>query len=214
MELELVWKEGGRLFLDRKRVELLESIQKYGSLSKAAKACEISYKGAWDTLQSMSQLAGVKLFDTKTGGNAGGGTKLTKEALEILKRYKERTAKLFDKKIQKLNTLPVIIERIKKKGHDAVILGRFGSYNLKARVSWRDLAQLGLKEGDPALFLFKSHGCKGDENCMEGMLLESGKKEVKVMVEDETIWVQKYRLKGSSVHFCIDSKSIFVAKAE
>ncbi|MRI58297.1 MAG: hypothetical protein C6H99_02190 [Epsilonproteobacteria bacterium] len=212
MELELVWKEGDRLFLDQKRAELLESIQKHGSLSKAAKECGMSYKGAWDTLQSMSQLAGTRLFESRIGGSRGGGTKLSQEALDLLKRYKEQRSKLFEKKIQHLNTLPVTIDRVKKKGDEVLVWGLFGSYRLKARVLGEAWEELGLQEGQRALFLFKPFGCKGEENRMEGILLESGKKMVKVLVEDEVVWVYKYRLKGSSVHFFVDPKSIVVAK--
>ena len=216
MELELVWKEDGALFLDAKRVTLLESIQKYGSLSKAARQCGMSYKAAWDTLQTLSRLAGCKLFSTQSGGVGGGGTTLTKEAQNYIQRYKHYSAKLSWERLQTeaLNTLLVRIERIKRKSGEDVIWGRFAKYSIKARMAPGSADGLGLSEGDEALFLFKAYGCKGDENCMEGLLLESGKKGVKVLVEDESVWITRYRLKGSSVHFCIDPKSIVVAKVE
>ena len=215
MELELVWKERGRLFLDERRVALLESIRKHGSLTKAAKECNISYKAAWDNLQALSELAGCKLVSTKTGGNGGGGSALTKEAEELVDRYRSFKAKLFHERMQteELNKLPVTIERIKKKSEEGIVWGRFARYSLKARLPLESLEKLGLREGESAIFMFKSYGCKGDENCMEGVLLESGKRGVKVMVADEVVRVSKYRLKGSLVHFCVDPKSIVVAKA-
>jgi molybdate transport system regulatory protein len=44
----------GRNFLGRGRVELLQRIRETGSISKAAKSMKMSYKAAWDAVNSMN----------------------------------------------------------------------------------------------------------------------------------------------------------------
>ncbi len=44
----------GRNFLGRGRVELLQRIRETGSIARAAKAMKMSYKAAWDAVDSMN----------------------------------------------------------------------------------------------------------------------------------------------------------------
>jgi len=46
-------------------------------ISKAAKSMEMSYKHAWDLVQSMNRLSPVPLVVTATGGKDGGGAQLS-----------------------------------------------------------------------------------------------------------------------------------------
>ena len=73
-----VWLEGPtERFLGVGRLELLTHIQASGSISKAAAAMGMSYKRAWDLVQSMNAQAREPLVTTQTGGSRGGGTSLT-----------------------------------------------------------------------------------------------------------------------------------------
>ena len=73
-----VWLEGpGERFLGIGRLELLTYIQATGSISKAAAAMGMSYKRAWDLVQSMNNQAREPLVATQAGGSRGGGTSLT-----------------------------------------------------------------------------------------------------------------------------------------
>lgn len=73
-----VWLEGPtERFLGIGRLELLTHIQATGSISKAAAAMGMSYKRAWDLVQSMNSQAREPLVITQTGGSRGGGTQLT-----------------------------------------------------------------------------------------------------------------------------------------
>ncbi len=74
-------------FLGKGRIELLKNIDRYGSLSKAAKAMNMSYKAAWDSLNEMKKLSSKKLIISNTGGSGGGGSRLTKSAKEYIKMY-------------------------------------------------------------------------------------------------------------------------------
>ncbi len=53
-----------------KRLEVLRSMHHAGSISEAARANGVSYKAAWQALETLSNLAGVPLVD-KGGGRLG-----------------------------------------------------------------------------------------------------------------------------------------------
>ena len=69
------------------RESLFKAIHKLGSINKAAKDINLSYRKALSYIQSMEQRLETKLVIRKTGGLHGGGASLTKEAKELLKKY-------------------------------------------------------------------------------------------------------------------------------
>lgn len=74
-------------FLGKGRIELLKLIEQTGSINKAAKTMKMSYKAAWDAIDSMNNLAEAPLVERSTGGKGGGGTKLTAYAKEIITTF-------------------------------------------------------------------------------------------------------------------------------
>lgn len=85
-----IWiKKDDRSFIGRGRVELLQNIQIYGSISKAAKEMKMSYKAAWDSVDIMNKLANKPLVIKVTGGKGGGGTVITSHAKELIQAYEE-----------------------------------------------------------------------------------------------------------------------------
>ena len=79
--------ESGERFMGIGRMELLQHIQRTGSISQAARAMGMSYKRAWDLVQSLNQLAGHPLVLTQAGGQKGGGTLLTEAGQTYLAQY-------------------------------------------------------------------------------------------------------------------------------
>ena len=67
-----------------RRIEVLRRIQESGSISEAARQVGISYKAAWQALDTLSNLAGVELVHRSVGGKGGGGAVLTPDALLLL----------------------------------------------------------------------------------------------------------------------------------
>ena len=55
------------------RIQLLEAIERLGSLSQAAKSIPMSYRAAWDALDEMNNLAEQPLVIRTAGGKNGGG---------------------------------------------------------------------------------------------------------------------------------------------
>lgn len=75
-------------FLNDNRIRLLDAIAEHGSLSAAARSLPISYKAAWDALDSMNNLSVEALVVRSTGGKNGGGTILTAYAKKLISMYK------------------------------------------------------------------------------------------------------------------------------
>ncbi|MGB9712758.1 MAG: winged helix-turn-helix domain-containing protein [Dissulfurimicrobium sp.] len=86
-----IWIEGpgGETFLGFGRVTLLQRIAEYGSISQAARSMDMSYKHAWDLVDSMNRGAGRLLVETSTGGKGGGGTRLTDAGREAIRLFWE-----------------------------------------------------------------------------------------------------------------------------
>jgi len=77
-----------KAFLESRRIDLLEKIEEHGSISKASKAAGMSYKGAWDAINSMNNLADKPLTINMTGGRHGGGTVLTEEGRSLVRMFR------------------------------------------------------------------------------------------------------------------------------
>jgi len=75
-------------FLGDKRIRLLEAIDKFGSISQAAKAVPLSYKAAWDAVDDMNNVAPEPLVNRAAGGRHGGGTELTAFARRLIAFYR------------------------------------------------------------------------------------------------------------------------------
>jgi molybdate transport system regulatory protein len=58
-------------------LELLERIDREGSISAAATAMGMGYKAAWQAVESLNNRAGQALVERQAGGARGGGTALT-----------------------------------------------------------------------------------------------------------------------------------------
>ena len=85
-----VWIEiNGEPVFGRGRRFLLEAIDRYGSINRAAKEINISYRKAWSYIKAMEDRLGIKLVNRRVGGKNGGGAELTEEAREFLRRYGE-----------------------------------------------------------------------------------------------------------------------------
>ncbi|MDF7676603.1 TOBE domain-containing protein [Neisseriaceae bacterium ESL0693] len=74
---ELMATLNGQRIGSSKRIELLENIYRFGSISQAAKAIPMSYKAAWDAVNELNQLATEPLVIRHTGGQGGGQSILT-----------------------------------------------------------------------------------------------------------------------------------------
>ena len=69
------------------RMGLLRAVAEHGSITQAAKAFGMSYKGAWDAIDAMNALSGTPLVERSTGGRGGGFTRLTDHGRRLVERF-------------------------------------------------------------------------------------------------------------------------------
>jgi molybdate transport system regulatory protein len=85
-----IWIEGeDGMFLGNGRVNLLKAIKETGSLSKAAKQMKLSYKKAWNLLDSVNKNAKEPVVHTATGGKDGGGAEVTPYGKELIRKFEQ-----------------------------------------------------------------------------------------------------------------------------
>ena len=72
-----------------KRVEILRRVGALGSISQAARDAGVSYKAAWQALDTLSNLAGAALVERAVGGAGGGGARLTPAGERVLQAADE-----------------------------------------------------------------------------------------------------------------------------
>ena len=83
-----IWfSSGDQKWGSEKRMALLAAIDDEGSITAAAKRVGLSYKAAWDAVDTMNNLAGEPLVNRSTGGSRGGGATLTARARELIQLY-------------------------------------------------------------------------------------------------------------------------------
>ena len=75
------------------KVDLLESIDKAGSISEAARQGHISYRRAWDMVDAMNQCFKKPLVESGTGGKGGGGAALTPLGKKVIEIYRDMEKK-------------------------------------------------------------------------------------------------------------------------
>lgn len=101
-----IWiTDGENTFLGEGRIFLLKEIEKHGSISKAAKAMKMSYKKAWQLVNSMNEQAPELLVTPKTGGVGGGGSVLSeagKRAIEAFSQINKANREYLDVKMNEL----------------------------------------------------------------------------------------------------------------
>jgi len=102
-----IWIENnGETFLGFGRILLLEKIREHGSISAAARSMKMSYKHAWDLVDSMNRQAGKKLVATSKGGKGGGGTQVTEAGKKVISEFKtlqKKFALFLQQETKKLN---------------------------------------------------------------------------------------------------------------
>ena len=75
-----LWIDGTEgTFLGYGRIILLERIREDGSITQAAKSMKMSYRHAWELVDSMNRQSSKPLVEATTGGRNGGGAHLTEE---------------------------------------------------------------------------------------------------------------------------------------
>lgn len=78
--------EQGKVFGDGP-LDILNRIERTGSLRQAALEINMSYSQAWNLIKDLEKKLGFKLLRRKIGGESGGGSDLTERARELRGKY-------------------------------------------------------------------------------------------------------------------------------
>lgn len=162
------------------RIELLAAIGETGSISAAARAVGMSYKGAWDAIDAMNNLADEPLVVRTAGGRRGGGTTLTPRGQRLVEvframadehaRYVARLGALGEASLRDLqlmrrfalrtsarNQLAATVVGVRSgKVNDVVELRLAGGQRLTASITRQSTRDLGLAVGSEAIALIKA----------------------------------------------------------
>jgi molybdate transport system regulatory protein len=162
------------------RLALLEQIGEHGSIMAAARAMGLSYKAAWEAVETMNNLSEAPLVVRTTGGRAGGGTELTthgRKFMQGLREFDARQRRFFEAlgkdageferfcqmfwrlgmKTSARNQFLGRITTVKKGPVNAeVVLDIGGGDELAATVTIGSVENLGLAAGQDAFALFKA----------------------------------------------------------
>lgn len=91
---DLVLRGSRRGQVGADRIALLQAIADGGSISSAARAMGLSYKGAWDAVQALNNLFEHPLVVARPGGRHGGAAEVTDEGLALISAFRAIEAEL------------------------------------------------------------------------------------------------------------------------
>jgi molybdate transport system regulatory protein len=163
------------------RIALLEAIGEHGSISAAAKAVGLSYKGAWDAVQALNNLFDQPLVLTRAGGRYGGEAALSPRGAEAIRGFRSVEAELarlaatldqsttaegaplasliwsLGMRTSARNALKGVVEGVKDGAVNAEVVVRIGDGVLITAIITREsVRDLGLEPGVEAIALIKS----------------------------------------------------------
>ncbi len=166
--------------LTAERVALLEAIAEHGSITAAAKALGISYRSAWDAVNTINNLSDPPLLERRPGGPRGGETLLTRQGQNLIDAFRRMEAEYrrmlaaMSRDISDLDQLQQLMRRLSMRTsarnqlRGTIINTKVGPVNaevtlainrdsrLTATVTRESLEEMGLEEGRDAYALFKA----------------------------------------------------------
>lgn len=161
-------------------IELLELIDEYGSINKAAMHMGMSYKAAWLAVEAINNLSNEPVVLRQTGGSQGGGTQLTGYGRRFVHLYRcveAQQKRLFEKldtdfsdfelyqkmlrrftmKSSARNQFLGTVAALKKGAvNSEVTLAIGGGAQIHAVVTNESFEHLGIEEGKEVYALFKA----------------------------------------------------------
>ncbi len=177
----LIDLRGAGTSLTPQRARLLHALDAQGSISAAARAVGMSYKGAWDAVAALNTFLDEPLVSAETGGSGGGGARLTDTGRRVLAFHQALTelqnrllagqgeaarADDLDQLLKKLGNLMLrtsarnqyegTVHAIQRGAVNSEVILDLGGEHLVAIITNRSVDDLGLREGGSAIALVKS----------------------------------------------------------
>ena len=178
----LILRREGGAPVGAERIALLTALREHGSISAAAKAVGLSYKGAWDMVQALNNLFERPLVLTQAGGARGGATALTLEGEAVIAAFRSAEAELnhlfeaverrlgdpgagplrsmlwsLSMKTSARNALRGVVESVTDGAVNAEVVLKVGeATRIVAVITRQSVDALGLEPGREAIALIKS----------------------------------------------------------
>lgn len=173
-------RKGATSPVGAERIALLEAIGGHCSISAAAKAVGLSYRGAWDAVQALNNLAAAPLVITRVGGLNGGVAEVTPEGRAVIAAFHAVEAELaqvfatLDRRLAEggepvqsflwslgmktsaRNALRGVVETVIDGAVNAEVVLDIGGARIVAVITRHSVQDLGLSTGRPAIALIKS----------------------------------------------------------
>ncbi|WP_406656204.1 TOBE domain-containing protein [Methanolobus sp. ZRKC2] len=163
-----VWlAEDGKPIIGAGKVALLKAIDEERSLRKACQKMEISYKHAWNVLNTMNERVGKDVVRTVRGGKEQ-GTFLTDEGRKLIREY-ELHKKFVDEtmkdegsweniglKLSARNKIPGKVTKVEKEGLVSKISIEIEPSSLTSIITSEAVERLDIKPGDDVFAIVKS----------------------------------------------------------
>jgi molybdate transport system regulatory protein len=177
----LLLRRGPGLRVGAERIALLEAIAEHGSIAAAAKAADLSYKGAWDAVQALNNLFDQPLVAAQAGGRHGGLAGLTPRGEAVVRAFRaaeielarmadalERRLSMPPEQLNSLlwglgmktsarNALRGVVDRITDGAVNAAVTLKIAKdLEITAVITRESVDELGLAPGREAIALIKS----------------------------------------------------------
>jgi molybdate transport system regulatory protein len=164
------------------RIALLQAIADGGSITNAARAVGLSYKGAWDAVQALNNLFERPLVVARHGGREGGAAEVTEDGRALIAAFRAMEAELahvlgrlegrlgagarrplrtllwsLGMKTSARNALRGVVDRVVPgAANSEVVLKVADGAEIIAVITKESVEDLGLAPGVPAIALIKS----------------------------------------------------------
>ena len=163
------------------RIALLEAVARHGSITAAAKAVGLSYRGAWDAVQALNALFARPLVQAQVGGREGGAAAVTPAGEALILAFHridhelahivgqleqhladegeplDRLAWRLGMKTSARNQLSGVVETVTPGAVNSEVAIRIGDgTRIVAVITRESVTELGLAPGRAALALIKS----------------------------------------------------------
>jgi molybdate transport system regulatory protein len=92
------------------KADLLEAIERTGSIASASRELGMSYKKGWQLIDTMNRHLPAPVIETRTGGSQRGGAYLTPLGREILTRYRALQQRLDPQSCREARELLALLE--------------------------------------------------------------------------------------------------------
>ena len=200
----LILKRGGLARVGLERIALLEAVARLGSISAAAKAAGLSYKGAWDGVQALNNLFDAPLVSAAPGGRSGGAAQVTPRGQAVIRAFRAAEHEVgaafarleadlsgdtellwsLGLRTSARNALRGVVTAVAVDGVTATVALSMGEgLVLRSSITRRSAEDLDLAPGRPAIALIKSSFVRVGEGALGG---ESDNRVVGEIVDRET----------------------------